>query len=100
MPELAIYTVFVTAGVFMLGANCLWFWMKSINRSKGYQWDFVGHLRDFRNFRQIIADEKDPDNRKEYEAILLICRICILAAAVCIVVGGVLIWISEAPLRR
>ncbi len=94
-----IYLVFAIDLLFMLAANCLWFQVKAINKSKGYKWAFIWDIWDFRNLRQVIASEQDLDKRTKYRAILLTLHICALAIVICTVLGGVLLWISEAPVR-
>lgn len=83
--------------VLMILANALWYWIKVINSSHGRRLNIWWHLGDIRHFTQVIEEEGDPERRRKYRAILWALRISILAAVLVLIVGGVLVWISEAP---
>lgn len=50
--------------------NVLWYWIKSINKAKGYKAHLFTHLGDLRHFREIIQNEDDPESKKKYQMIL------------------------------
>ena len=50
--------------------NILWYWIKSINKSKGYKAHLLTHSGDFRNFKKIIRNEDNPESKKKYQLIL------------------------------
>jgi hypothetical protein len=86
--------------VLMVLANVLWYWIKVINSSHGRRTNVLWHLGDVRHFTQVIKAERDPQKLKKYRAILWTLRVCILAVVLVTVVGGVLVWTSETPLRE
>ncbi|MEN6336564.1 MAG: hypothetical protein ABFE01_20100 [Phycisphaerales bacterium] len=91
--------VFTINIVLMILANALWYWIKIINSSYGYNINFWRHFRDFRHLTRVIEGEEDPKKRRKYRAILWALRIAILVIVVLLVLGGILVSMSEAPLR-
>lgn len=93
MTKWATY-LFTIDVLLMLVGSGLWYWIKAINSSKGYEIDFLWHLGDFRHFAQIIAAEEDVDRRRKYKALLLALRLCTLSVVVITTSGAVLVWVS------
>ena len=50
--------------------NALWYWIKSINKTNGYKVNLFTHSGDFKNFKEIIKNENDPESKKKYQRIL------------------------------
>ena len=50
--------------------NVLWYWIKSINKTKGYKAHLFTHSGDFKNFKEIIQNEDNTESKKKYQMIL------------------------------
>ena len=53
-----------------LVGNILWYWMKFINKAKGYKTSYWSHSGDFKNFKEVIAKEVDQEKKRKYKQIL------------------------------
>lgn len=59
-------------------ANTLWYWMKYINKSKGFNAKLFTHSGDFKNFKEVIRNESSIELKRKYQNILKGLYLCIL----------------------
>ncbi len=83
-------------GVFAaIMGNVLWYWIKSINKTKGYKARLFTHSGDFKNFKEIIQNEGNPERKKKYQMIIKGTYASIFVLIASVIATGIMVMLPR-----
>ena len=71
--------------------NYFWYRIKSVNKAKGYKVRYITTSDDFKNFKEVIENTEDVEQKKKYKRILIGNYLCSAVILISFMAGMLLI---------